>query len=449
MIRSRSALIVLVAAGQLICLSLGLALFGRWLGREVGGLVRDGYRGNNIHTAGQMARIVELMKLEDLQTGSESWKRLQAVIETIRLPNEGFVCAVSNADGSVLCHPQLGEREDLRQTRPGLAVLHGLPREEAIIEAARSLPEPVAGWADLPDGRHLVAAYEITPLDATVLVYRPETAVVQTVERVLGPVQRVGVLVVVAMALAGTGLTWLIMRKYENRLAAINENLENLVNQRSRALLKTRDAVIFGLAKLTESRDTETGDHLERIRAFVEVLAEEMVRRERDLPMSTDQIRTLGLASSLHDVGKVGVPDAVLRKPGRLTDDERRMIEKHPVIGGETLLAIMRKLGEDDFLANACQITFAHHERWDGAGYPFQLQQEDIPWSARLVALADVYDALTSRRVYKPPLSHEQARDIIVSESGSRFDPAVVAAFLAREQEFRPIAEKGLPAAED
>jgi response regulator RpfG family c-di-GMP phosphodiesterase len=449
MIRSRSALIVLVAAGQLICLSLGLALFGRWLGREVGSLVRDGYRANNIHTARQTASIVELMKLSDLRVGSDDWGRLQAVIETVRLPNEGFVCVVSNTDGSVLCHPQFREREDLRQTRPGLAVLHGLPREAAIIEAARSSSEPVTGWADLPNGRHLVAAYEIAPLNATVLIHRPETAVVLTVERVLGPVRRVGVLVVVAMALVGTCLTWFIMRKYENRLAAINENLEDLVNQRSRALLKTRDAVIFGLAKLTESRDTETGDHLERIRAFVEVLAEEMVQRRRNLPMSPDQIRTLGLASSLHDVGKVGVPDAVLRKPGHLTDDERRVIEKHPVIGGETLLAIMRKLGEDDFLANACQITFAHHERWDGAGYPFQLQQEDIPWSARLVALADVYDALTSRRVYKPSLSHEQARDIIVSESGSHFDPAVVEAFLAREQQFRAIAEKGVSAAED
>ncbi len=238
-------------------------------------------------------------------------------------------------------------------------------------------------------------------------------------------------------AAAATLVTVAVVRRYERLLVQKNEELEALVRQRSAALLKTRDAVIFGLAKLAESRDDETGQHLERIRQYVRVLACELSRKRPEL--TPEYIRLLELTSALHDVGKVGVPDAVLLKPGRLDADEIEQMRKHPLIGGDCLLAIKQRLGEDDFLETACEIAFAHHEHWDGSGYPFGLKGEDIPLAARIVALADVYDALTTRRVYKEAFTHEQARDIIVSASGKQFDPQVVEAFLAREDDFRRI----------
>ncbi len=257
----------------------------------------------------------------------------------------------------------------------------------------------------------------------------------------LGHLFRAAPMVIALLASIVTcGMTVWVVQRYERLLVRKNEELEALARRRSAALLKTRDAVIFGLARLAESRDDETGHHLERIRQYVRVLACELSKRRPEL--TPEYIRLLELTSALHDVGKVGVPDAVLLKPGRLDPDEIELMRKHPLIGGECLLAIKQRLGDDDFLETACEIAFAHHEHWDGSGYPFGLKGEDIPLSARIVALADVYDALTTRRVYKEAFSHEQAREIIVAAAGKQFDPQVVEAFLAREDDFRRIRQR-------
>jgi len=215
-----------------------------------------------------------------------------------------------------------------------------------------------------------------------------------------------------------------------------NARLEHRVEERTPEVTQTRDAVIFALARLAESRDDETGQHLERIGRYVELLALEI---GRDLPkLTVARIARLKLASSLHDIGKVGVPDAALLKPGPLTEDERKTIEKHPLIGGDTLHAVRRHLhAHDDFLVPACEIAFGHHERWDGSGYPFGLAGETIPLSARIVAVADVYDALTTDRVYRRALTHEEARAIILEGNSSHFDPRIVEAFLGSEDAFR------------
>jgi response regulator RpfG family c-di-GMP phosphodiesterase len=238
----------------------------------------------------------------------------------------------------------------------------------------------------------------------------------------------------VAVVLFSALLTSAIIRRYENRLASINENLEKLVDVRSQALMKSRHAVIIGLAKLAESRDDQTGQHLDRIRHYVLILARQLAIKRPEFDESFIEI--LADTSSLHDIGKVGVPDAVLLSPQRLTDQQREIIQKHPLIGGDTLLAIRRAWGDDPFHITACEIAFSHHERWDGTGYPFGLSGEDIPLSGRIVALADVYDALTTKRVYKDALPHDQARTIVMSGSGTHFDPEIVKAFCAREDEF-------------
>jgi putative two-component system response regulator len=202
-----------------------------------------------------------------------------------------------------------------------------------------------------------------------------------------------------------------------------------------------RNALIFGLAKLAESRDPETGAHLERICAFSAELAGQL-QRQGDHPEITDEwVRELRLAAALHDIGKVGIADSALLKPGPLTDAERLEVERHPQIAADTLLAIYQQMDEDTLIALSVQVALYHHEKWDGTGYPFKFKGDNIPLSARIVAVADVYDALTSKRVYKDAMTHEQACAIINKDSGSHFDPAVVQAFNAVANSFRRIKD--------
>ncbi len=205
--------------------------------------------------------------------------------------------------------------------------------------------------------------------------------------------------------------------------------------ERQKLIVAARDTLIFGLAKLAEYRDTDTGTHLERISEYTAVLADAL---RRDFPqIGDDWIQTLRVASSMHDIGKVGIPDRVLQKPGRLDDDERKVMQEHPGIGSETLRAIRQRAGagggdgadDDPLLAMSGEIAIAHHERWDGAGYPNRTAGDAIALSARIIAVADVYDALTSARVYKQAMSHAEARRIIREGRGTQFDPAVVDAF--------------------
>lgn len=207
--------------------------------------------------------------------------------------------------------------------------------------------------------------------------------------------------------------------------------------------LETREVAIFAMAKLAESRDQETGEHLERVQRYSRALAHEMAR----LPRFHDQIdaefiRLLYLTSPLHDIGKVGIPDAVLLKPGKLTPEEFEIMKQHAQLGADTLDAALQKFPQARFLEIARDIAATHHERWDGRGYPRGLNGETIPLSGRIVAVADVYDALTSRRVYKDAFSHERARQMIVEGSGTQFDPDIVECFLRREAEFLEIAAR-------
>lgn len=210
---------------------------------------------------------------------------------------------------------------------------------------------------------------------------------------------------------------------------------------RTQELSITRDASILGLASLAETRDNETGGHILRTQNYVRVLAEQL----STLPEHHDQLpaETIDLlykSAPLHDVGKVGIPDSILLKPGKLTDEEFEIMKGHAQIGADALQVAEDQLGSNSFLQIAREISLTHHEKWDGSGYPNKLRGDEIPISGRLMALADVYDALTSKRVYKPAFSHEKARGIIVEGRGSHFDPAVVDAFLHMEEEFIAIA---------
>ncbi|MBX9791227.1 MAG: response regulator [Pirellulales bacterium] len=205
--------------------------------------------------------------------------------------------------------------------------------------------------------------------------------------------------------------------------------------------LESRDVLLFAMAKLTESRDNDTGMHLDRIREYCRILAQELSAwPEYHDEIDGEYIQLLYLTSPLHDIGKVGIPDSVLLKPGPLTPEEFEVMKQHTTIGGETLQAVTMAHPEARYLSMARDIAFTHHERWDGSGYPFGLREREIPLCGRLTALADVYDALTSRRIYKAKMGHAQARQIIFDGSGSHFDPDVVEAFRRREDEFTRVA---------
>ena len=207
--------------------------------------------------------------------------------------------------------------------------------------------------------------------------------------------------------------------------------------------LESRDLIIFALAKLAESRDPETGAHLERMREYSRVLAEELSRTKKySDTIDADYVRTIFVTSPIHDIGKVGIPDYVLLKPGRLTPEEYEIMKQHTVIGAQTLDAAMHGLPSAGFLRFARDIAWTHHERFDGTGYPRGLAGEDIPLCGRIVAVADVYDALTTKRVYKEAFSHERARSIIIDGRGTAFDPDIVDAFLARETDFLDIKQR-------
>jgi len=227
-------------------------------------------------------------------------------------------------------------------------------------------------------------------------------------------------------------MTCALMQKWE-----LLNNLDRMVRERTKMIIETRDITVFALAKLAESRDPETGCHLERLRSYCQILAKQIAKKGIYTNRINNQfLKNLYRSSPLHDIGKVGIPDAILLKPGKLSINEFEMMKRHTVIGEEAILAAAKKSDAGCFLAMGAQIARSHHEKFDGKGYPDGLSGQQIPLAARIVALADVYDALTSKRVYKDTIDADSARNMIEEEKGKHFDPAIVEAFCSRWKDF-------------
>ncbi len=217
-------------------------------------------------------------------------------------------------------------------------------------------------------------------------------------------------------------------------------HLENKLRDSFDQIKETQSAAIIGFAKLTEYRDKDTGRHLERMREFTRIMAATLRNKPEYKDYITDEyLEDLTLSSILHDVGKVGIEDQLLLKPGKLTESEFSLIKRHVLLGGEALDVVDNKLKKKSFLTMGKEIARYHHERWDGKGYPEGLKGREIPLSARIVAIADVYDALTSKRPYKEAYSHQKAVDIIASERGKQFDPEIVDVFLENNEVFERV----------
>lgn len=250
--------------------------------------------------------------------------------------------------------------------------------------------------------------------------------------------------------------TQLELKQARDRLADENDWLEREVARRMHENILIQDLNVRALACLAEARDNETGHHIVRTQFYVELLARHLMNHERfKEALAGNRLAMVVKAAPLHDIGKVGIPDAILLKPGKLTVEEFEIMKTHAEIGAHAISKAMEQAlaGADDnaaeqavgafaFMQVANEISLCHHEKWDGKGYPQGLAGDAIPTSARLMALADVFDALTCRRVYKAPIPLEKATQIIQEGSGTHFDPEVVNAFMACRQRFAEIAER-------
>ncbi|GAB2859945.1 two-component system response regulator [Pseudoduganella ginsengisoli] len=236
--------------------------------------------------------------------------------------------------------------------------------------------------------------------------------------------------------------TQLAMKRVHDFLRDQNTFLESEVKRRTAEVAALQDVAIHTMASLAETRDNETGNHIRRTSWYVKALAERLRHHPRFSHFLDDAtIELLFKSAPLHDIGKVGIPDRILLKPGRFEPHEMEIMKTHTTLGRDAIIAAERELGiEVDFLRFAKEIAYGHQEKWDGSGYPEGLAGDAIPISARLMALADVYDALISRRVYKDGMSHEQAVAIITEGRGTHFDPDITDAFLDIQRQFVEIA---------
>ncbi len=230
--------------------------------------------------------------------------------------------------------------------------------------------------------------------------------------------------------------------KLHLELASHRKHLEALVDQRTKELVHTRDTVVQAVAYLAESRDQTTGAHIFKTQKYCSILANELtIRYPEDLTPAEAQL--LSQASALHDIGKVAIPDKILQKPGPLTFEEMEIMKTHTLLGAQAIETTITMLGDNAFLQKAHEIALCHHEKYDGSGYPQKLVGEDIPVSGRIVALVDVYDALTSQRPYKKAFTHEKAMEIITQGDNrtlpEHFCPRVLQCFIDMQDQFKEV----------
>lgn len=438
--RWRDALLVaaIVTSQVVVVVAAWYLTFG-YMQHRVSNAVEKLMLASNVRYIGALSEALEDVP-GGVKIGDERWKRLQQAVEAADLPATGFVC-ILDEQGYILAHPDL-------RTDPSLAKVGLRDTPFQLKFGGAELPlyeisanQPVAGRMPyLDQGMYYAATQRINDAGYHILVLQPASGLSgagRFVTRdMLLRAMSIGLLVLIPTGV----LSWFFIRRHDRALRSWNSQLEDEVDRRMGQFVRSREALILGLAKLADLRDNDTGDHLERIREYVVMLAEALRGR---FPIIDDAwIDRLRLAASMHDIGKVGVPDAVLLKRGKLTAEEYRLVQKHPNVGADTLISIREQFDKDPLVDMSIAVTLGHHERWDGKGYPLGLKGGDNSLAARIVSVADVYDALTAKRVYKPALPHDEAAKIIRSGSGTQFDPAVVEAFDRVADRMRDVAER-------
>jgi len=317
----------------------------------------------------------------------------------------------------------------------------------AALRLAQALPRPDLVLADAAlDGsqlcQHLKADPDTAAIPIVFLLGRDDDA--QRARMMCDGAADVVARPLVPEVLLARVATQLELKQSRELLAHQGRHLEQLVAERTRELSELADAAVWALASLAEQRHGKTDSHLSRIQHYVEALGRKLQAHPRFAEELSDaNITLLFKAAPLHDIGKVAVPDAILMKPAPLTPEEFAVMKQHTVLGRDVVDRVIGRLGASTpFLRLAREITYSHQERYDGSGYPQGLAGDAIPVAARLLAVADVYDALISKRVYKPAFTHETAIELIRQGSGEHYDPDVVDALLAIEEVFMDIAAR-------
>lgn len=427
-------LFLLVLVCQTACVAFGLGFHHLYLSSTLRNAQDDKARGALADQFGLLVGDLEQRTLLSLQQRREFWNEMldhwrAAATRTDRL-------YLLDGQGRVIARAD-GEGRDFFANGPGapLKLRHANANWG-------EFGEPIQGVLDDGQGNDRIAiARPLGSHDGYLMLSRRADAEMVSpvvLEHALWAANCITLLW--TAVLMGAILFMIITYTQQNRSRhQVQPEVEALKHAQS--LVRTQETVIFGLAQLADSRDSEVGGHLERIASYSSALATALRRRPefRD-EITTGFLQLIGISASLHDIGKVGIEDSILRKRGTLTSDERIRMQCHTEIGDACLKEIERRLGSTNFLQMAREIASAHHERWDGTGYPRGLAGEQIPLSARIVALADVYDALVCRRVYKEALPHEQCVATIAEASGTQFDPRIVEVFLEIEDQFRRIS---------
>ena len=380
---------------------------------------------------------LDRLTLTDLGRGGATFDRLARLVNEYR-PEIGGVMLV-DPQWRVLWPRGGHARRAEAPVDPHRSTVEWIPHTESSDRAGTSR----RGRLVLSDGSHLAVVHSVADGEGLVLVHQPAALIEARMATMIASLPAISAMTLAwTCALLGI-VVYVVLTRLHDEVDRERSRTVTAALRRTQNLVRTRDAVIFGLAKLAESRDPDTGDHLERISVYCTTLASAARRHPKfrdELPPAF--IHLIGISSALHDIGKVGLKDGILLKHGPLTAEERASMQIHASIGGRCLQEIEQRLGGSNFLQMAREIALSHHENWDGTGYPQGLAGTTIPLSARIVAVADIYDALSSKRVYKDPLPHEECIAIIRGEAGKKLDPDLVELFLEVQSRFRSISQK-------
>jgi len=429
-------LFISILLAQTGCVAAGLAFHYLYVSSAVAQTAAEEARAGLAHQFTQLDGALERGSVSSLRHDEHAWEQIVGAWRTAAGPGDRIVLVDREGRAVISGGGQIGRPEPNDLGQP-LALIHPSA-------AWGRFDDPIRGALKDADGREQIAlARGLGSRDGYRLLTHSSD------DEKIDP----GLLKSSLWAAGGITLLWtiglsavtvyMLLTNFQRAPAVRRADPDIEALRQAQALVRTQETVIFGLAKLSDSRDADTGAHLERIAQFSSLLASELRRR----PEFRDQItpgfvQNIGISSALHDIGKVGVDDSILRKPGSLTREERGRMQLHTQIGDECLREIERRLGSTNFLQMAREIVAAHHEWWNGQGYPLGLAGERIPLSARIVAVADVYDALRSERVYKEALAHDECVRLIAEAAGTQFDPRVVAVFVENADRFRQLADQ-------
>lgn len=368
---------------------------------------------------------------------SEGWKRTQEVIESIELGGEGFMCVLDN-DGKIACHPDIDSDPYLKEINLGEQMLLDL-NGQAQGRLGNSQAAGIAtGVADFGlGGKHYVATVQDPTTGSRLVIHQPVSGLEAAIGTTSASVLAASLLIGIPMILLTAGLAALLVGAHDKKMARWNSQLETMVAERTESLVRSHRTVLFGIAKLAEHRDNDTGKHVERMCIYSRILAERYASQFGGIDEAW--VGDVEIAAAMHDIGKVSIPDSILLKPGKLTEEEFDRMKLHASVGEEALMSVREEAEDTTLLDLGIEIAGGHHERWDGKGYPRGLAGTSIPLSARIVAVADVFDALMSKRPYKDAMPFDKVQTIIRESSGEHFDPQVVECFEAVADELRQV----------